>query len=120
MIYKIKRFSKVIITKTRKEGRGPAIKDIEELTDEQLYNLSKYANYSKESKPYKNSIKNYKKLGRISALTGFMCGLAKNSPVKGTVIGAGIGYGLGALAHQYHLKTSKDAEKELKKRKSGK
>lgn len=87
MKYKVKRFTKVLITKTKDEKgkwRGATSKNIEDLTDSQLYNLSRY---DKDEKQQRKAKEKYKKVGILSTLTGLSVGLAAKNPV----IGAGIG-----------------------------
>lgn len=120
MKYRIKRFTKILITKTKDEEgkwRGATPKNIEDLTDFQLYNLSKF---HKDEKQQRRALKNYKKIGILSTLTGLSVGLAAKNPVIGAgigaAVGAGVGYGYGKSVHNHFMKASKEAEKELNRR----
>lgn len=120
MKYKIKRFTKVLITKTKDEKgkwRGATSKNVEDLTDSQLYNLSRY---DKDEKQQRRAKEKYKKVGILSTLTGLSVGLAAKNPVIGAgigaTVGAGIGYGYGKSVHNHFMKASKEAEKELNRR----
>ena len=65
-------------------------------------------------------LKNCKKVGILSTLTGLSVGLAAKNPVIGAgigaTVGAGIGYGYGKSVHNHFIKASKEAEKELNRR----
>lgn len=120
MKYSIKRFTKILITKTKDEEgkwRGATSKNIEDLTDFQLHNLSKF---HKDEKQQRRAKEKYKKVGILSTLTGLSVGLAAKNPVIGAgigaTIGAGVGYGYGKFVHNHFMKASKEAEKELNKR----
>ena len=116
MKYKIKRFTKVLITKTKDEKgkwRGATSKNVEDLTDSQLYNLSRY---DKDINQQRRALKNYKKVGRLSTIAGALAGAAIGKPIIGAGIGAGIGYGYGTIAHTNMTKASRAADKELKRR----
>lgn len=61
MKYKVKRFTKILITKTKDEEgkwKGATPKNIEDLTDSQLYNLSRY---DKDIDQQRAALKKYKK-----------------------------------------------------------
>ena len=120
MKYRIKRFTKILITKTKDEKgkwRGATPKNIEDLTDFQLHNLSKF---HKDEKQQRRMLKNCKKVGILSTLTGLSAGLAAKNPVIGAgigaTVGAGVGYGYGKFVRNHFMKASKEAEKELNKR----
>ena len=116
MKYKIKRFTKVLITKTKDEKgkwRGATSKNVEDLTDSQLYNLSRY---DKDINQQRRALKKFKKVGRLSTLAGAVTGAAFGKPMIGASIGAGIGYGYGTLTHAHTIKASRAADKELKRR----
>ena len=116
MKYSIKRFTKVLITKTKDEKgkwRGATSKNVEDLTDSQLYNLSRY---DKDVNQQRRALKKYKKVGRLSTIAGALGGAAVGKPIIGASIGAGIGYGYGTIAHASMTKASRAADKELKRR----
>lgn len=120
MKYRIKRFTKILITKTKdEEGKwgGATPKNIEDLTDFQLHNLSKF---HKDEKQQRKAKEKYKKVGILSTLTGLSVGLAAKNPVIGAgigaAVGAGVGYGYGKSVHNHFMKASKEAEKELNRR----
>ena len=116
MKYKVKRFTKILITKTKDEEgkwKGATPKNIEDLTDSQLYNLSRY---DKDINQQRAALKKYKKIGRLSTIAGALAGAAVGKPIIGGNIGAGIGYGYGTIAHANMTKASRAADKELKRR----
>jgi hypothetical protein len=109
MVYKVKRFAKVWM----KEGW----RDIESLNDKQLHNVS---GYIEDPKQQINASKLYRKLGRLSTIVGGALGYAKtgnsSGAIRGAMIGAGAGYGMGIVAHNHHRKNAIAAKKELNKR----
>jgi shikimate kinase len=107
-------FSKVWM----KDGK----KEISELSDKQLENLSRY-NDTRAKK--RNVIKNGQKLVTSSGVVGGAIGGVssgyKFSAIKnGALIGAGVGTGLSLYGHHRNKKLAKEAKEELEKRRQKK
>ena len=103
-------FSKVWM----KDGK----KEISELSDKQLENLSHYNDTPAKKK---NILKNGQKLvassGIVSgAIGGVSSGFKLSAIRNGALIGAGVGMGLSLYGHHHNKKLAKEAKEELEKR----
>lgn len=106
-------FSKVWM----KDGK----KEISELSDRQLENLSHYNDTPNKKR---NIIKNGQKLVTSSGVVGGVIGgvssgLKINAIKNGALVGAGVGTGIALYGHRRNKKLAKEAKEELEKRKQG-
>ena len=94
-------------------------KEVSELNDKQLENLSKYGKTDA-------SRKNIRKSGQRLTITGgvmgggigaLSSGYKAKAAAKGSVVGLGAGAGLALYGNHRNKKLAKEAEEELKKRK---
>ena len=103
-------FSKVYM----KNGK----KEISELSDKQLENLSRYNDTSAKKR---NVIKNGQKLVTSSGVVGGVIGgvssgLKYSAIRNGAITGAGVGTGIALYGHHRNKKLAKEAKEELNKR----
>lgn len=94
-------------------------KEVEELSDKQLENLSKYGKNMKTVK------KNGAKLTVVSSILGggigaLGSGFSGKAAAKGAVIGAGVGSGLAVAGHFRNKKLAREAKEELDRRRKQK
>lgn len=106
-------FSKVWM----KDGR----KEVKELNDKQLENLSRYGSTATQRR---NIRKNGQKLAISSgvvggAIGGVSSGYNLKAIERGAMIGAGTGAGFALYGHHRNKKLAKEAKEELEKRKQG-
>ena len=91
-------------------------KEVSELDDKQLKNLSKYGETEKDRKNIRKSgIKLAVSSGAVGGLIGSLTGSVKNVS-KGMVTGLGIGTGLSLYGHHRNKKLAKEAKEELARR----